>query len=274
MIAAFARAARVQPDSPRATLFLDTARTAARFVRATLWKGDPGTLLRRYRDGEAAIEAFCEDYAYLAWGLLELFQADGDPQWLDWALQLQRRLDELFGDPRGGWFSTTGEDATVLLRLKEDYDGAEPAAASVAAQNALWLAHLTGDQSWHRSAERALSLLQARGPDAARVAPFMCGVLSSYHAGVRQIVIAGTAGAAGTRALQREVSDTYLPFHLVVPKTGAGDSEALRSILPLVADMHSREGRATAFVCQDFRCEAPVEDPEALRSLLRASRHL
>ena len=83
--------------------------------------------MRRFRDGEAAIDAYAEDYAYLVWGLLELFQADGDPEWLEWALALQARQDERFWDEaEGGWFSTTGEDASVLLRMKEDYDGAEP----------------------------------------------------------------------------------------------------------------------------------------------------
>ena len=103
-------------------------------------------LLRRYRDGEAAIDAYAEDYAYLIWGLLELFQADGNAEWLEWALSLQTKQDETFWDPdEGGWFSTSGQDPTVLLRLKEDYDGAEPSASSVAALNTLTIAHLTGD---------------------------------------------------------------------------------------------------------------------------------
>ena len=90
-----------------------------------------GRLPRRYRDGDAAIEVYAEDYAFLVSGLLELFQAGGDPQWLEWALTLQAQQDDRFWDAQdGGWFSTTGEDPTVLLRLKEDYDGAEPAASS------------------------------------------------------------------------------------------------------------------------------------------------
>jgi uncharacterized protein YyaL (SSP411 family) len=268
MIAAFARAARVLVDSPRAPLFLETARTAAEFIGATLWTPDTRTLRRRYRDGEAAIEGYCEDYAYLVWGLLELFEADGDARWLRWATELQSRQDELFADPRGGWFSTTGEDATVLLRLKEDYDGAEPAAASVAAQNALWLGHLRGDDEQRLSGERALAQLQARGGDAARVAPFMSAVLSSYWAGIRQVVLAGDRGAADTRALHAAAASVYTPFHVSIPVDTKVDQPDLRESLPLLADMRAREGRATAYVCQDFHCEAPVQDPEALRVLL------
>ena len=89
------------------------------------------------------MDGYAEDYAYLVFGLLELFQAGGDPEWLQWALQLQERQDALFWDEvDGGWFSTTGRDPSVLLRLKEDYDGAEPAASSVSALNLLTLAHL------------------------------------------------------------------------------------------------------------------------------------
>ena len=96
---------------------------------------------------------YAEDYACVTFGLIELFQATGDPHWLEWALVLQRRLDELFWDPaEGGWFSTTGDDPTVLLRLKETYDGAEPAASSVAALNLLALSHLTGDADDERNA--------------------------------------------------------------------------------------------------------------------------
>ncbi|MGE5812869.1 MAG: thioredoxin domain-containing protein [Acidobacteriota bacterium] len=268
MIAAFARASRVLVESARAPLFLETACKAASFLRSTLWHAGTRTLRRRYRAGEAAIDAYCEDYACLVWSLIELFQADGDPQWLEWALELQSRQDALFADPQGGWFSTTGEDPTVLLRLKEDYDGAEPAAASVAAQNALWLAHLTGRDDLRRSAERALAQMQARGQDATRVAPFMAAVLSTYHAGIRQVVLAGSVGAGDTRALRAVVASQYLPFHIVIP---AGDDRAsLDSVVPLIGDMQPRDGRATAYVCQDFHCEAPVQEPEALRALLRA----
>ena len=96
---------------------------------ATLWDARERQLLRRYRDGDAGIPAYAEDYAFLIFGLLELFQADGDPAWLEWANDLQGAQDERFWDEAdGGWFSTSGDDPAVLLRLKEDYDGAEPSA--------------------------------------------------------------------------------------------------------------------------------------------------
>ena len=181
MIAAFARAGRVLE---RGGVYVDDARRAATFVRAHLWKADTATLLRRYRQGEAGVEGYAEDYAYLIFGLLELFQADGDPAWLEWALTLQPRQDELFWDAaEGGWFSTTGKDPSVLLRLKEDYDGAEPAASSLAVLNLLTLSHLTGDPAMERedrSHVRRVRGLIGVGPHRADDAG---GAVDAYHAG-------------------------------------------------------------------------------------------
>ena len=124
------------------------------------------------------LPGYAEDYAYLASGLLELFQATGDPAWLEWAITLHGRLDDLFADPvEGGWFSTTGEDASVLLRLKEQYDGAEPAATSVAALNLLALAHLTGDSGMTTPGRGGNRLVQSpTGPGRAADAVGAVGV--------------------------------------------------------------------------------------------------
>jgi len=155
MIAGFARAARVIANGAP---YLEAAKRAATFIHDRMWNAETQTLLRRYRRGEASIEAYAEDYAYLISGVLELFFADPDVRWLDWARALQRRQDELFWDDAdGGWFSTTGRDATVLLRMKEDYDGAEPTASAVSVFNLLTLSHLDSaspEPAWHERIER------------------------------------------------------------------------------------------------------------------------
>src|SRR5258708_36116469 len=106
MIAAFARVARVAgglgQDEATAASFLGAARRAAMFLRERMWNADSRTLLRRYRDGHADIDGVAEDYAYLIFGLLELFQADSDPVWLEWAIALQQRQDQLFSDSASG----------------------------------------------------------------------------------------------------------------------------------------------------------------------------
>jgi hypothetical protein len=265
MIAAFARAGRVL-STGRAPEYVETARNAARFIRQTLWDDSRHVLLRRYRDDHAAIDGYCEDYAYLVFGLLELFQADGDAAWLEWALKLQARQNELFADPSGGWFSTSGDDPAVLLRLKEVYDGAEPAAGSIGVMNLLAFAHLTADQDHLQRAERALAQLSDRGQEPAKVAPFMCAALATYYAGMEQIVLAGDPERSDTRALRNVLASTYLPFSIVIPLREGGDGSAAR-VLPFTAGMGERDGRATAYVCHDFRCEAPLHDPDDLRAL-------
>jgi uncharacterized protein len=264
MLGAFARAARVLVARPSSTGYLDAARRAALFIRNTMWAD--GRLLRRYRDGEAAIDGYAEDYAYLIWGLLELFQASGEAEWLEWALELQSRQNEKFWDEKGGaWFSTTGDDPTVLLRLKEDYDGAEPAASSVSALNTLTLAHLTGDDAMLRKTGQTLARYGPRIGAAARTIPMMLCALSAWHAGPSQIVIAGDADAA--RPLKEETARHYVPFTVVIPLGSSASQQRVSKLLPFTASMTSR-GSTAAYVCRDFTCRQPVTTREALAAEL------
>jgi uncharacterized protein YyaL (SSP411 family) len=269
MIAAFARAARVLGTG---TTYLADAQRAATFIKTHLWNGSTRTLLRRYRKGESGVDAYAEDYAFLVFGLLELFQADADPGWLDWAVQLQARQDELFWDPvEGGWFSTTGQDTSVLLRLKEDYDGAEPAASSVSVLNLLVLSHLgTGDaESYASKIELTLGNFAGRAAQAGRTVPMMLAALSSYHAGSEQVVIVGDRDAPDTAALLDVARMRYRPTMLTIciqPEARG----AIAGRLPWVASLTARDGRATAYLCRDFACEAPTVDPVELASQVDA----
>jgi uncharacterized protein YyaL (SSP411 family) len=264
MIAAFARAGRVLEDGPR---YLDAARRAATFIREHLWSDETGTLLRRYRQGQAAVPGYAEDYAYLIFGLLELFQSDGDPAWLEWALTLQQRQDQLFWDAAdGGWFSTTGADPSVLLRLKEDYDGAEPAASSIGLMNLLTLAHLTADQVMTGKIEQTLRMFGGRAAQTGRTVPMALAALSTFHAGMPQIVVVGEDDAA-LRPLAAELRSRYLPTAIQVPVT-ARRQEAVSRLLPWVGHMTPRDERAAAYVCREFSCLSPATSPEALRAQL------
>jgi uncharacterized protein len=263
MIAAFARASRVLPDGEH---YLAPARRAADFLRGRMWQG--GTLLRRYRRGDAGIPGYAEDYAYLIFGLIELFQVGGDPRDLEWALGLQKRQDELFWDPAdGGWFSTTGEDPTVLLRLKEDYDGAEPAPSSVSVLNLLLLSHLTSDPSMLEKIEKTLGGFGARLTQVGRAVPMMLAALSTYRAGVPQIVVAGLRDHDDTRALIDVVRSQYMPTAVTIPVDPI-QADAMSRVLPWVASMGMRDGHATAYVCREFTCQAPTTDAAVLRTQL------
>ncbi len=278
MIAAFARAARVfgafdglvgQAAGPH----LARADRAARFVREHLWNAGTGRLRRRYRNGDADIPAYAEDYAFLAFGLLELFQAGGDPAWLEWAMTLQDGLDAQFWDETvGGWFATSGEDDTVLLRLKEEYDGAEPAASSMAVMNLLTLWRLTGQSRYAERIERTMGFFASRLTRQARAVPMMLSALSTYHAHAagQEIVIAGPRESPVTRAMQAEVAALYRPFAVEVPVEPGATQARLARLLPFVASMTMMEGQPTAYVCREFACRQPVNTPDALAAMLAA----
>jgi uncharacterized protein YyaL (SSP411 family) len=277
MIAAFARMARVlrglgADGRTAGEPYVEAGRRAAAFVRERMWDAKSGVLLRRYREGHAEIDGYAEDYAYMIYGLLELFQADPQPMWLEWAIALQRRQDELFWDEQaGGWFSTTGNDPSVLLRMKEDYDGAEPTASSVSVLNLLTLSHLVADTRWDDRIERTLRLFATRLEQMGRGVPMMAAALSTYRAGVQQIVIAeGDPSASSGRAddtLDRAVAMHYLPFAIQL-RVSAAARNGLAGSLPFLAAMQPIAGITAAYVCRDFTCRQPVTTVDALEQEL------
>ena len=269
MIAAFARAARVLVESPKRRAWREAAERAATAARTRLWRPAERRLWRRYRAGDAGIDGFCEDYACLTWGLLELFQTTGDAAWLTWARELVATQTTLFSDERdGGWFSTAGGDPSVLLRLKEDYDGAEPAAASVTVRNLLTLAHLTGDQALRERAGRTLERYGAGLGRISRVMPMMLADVVFWLAPSAQVVVAGERDAEETIALEAAAAKVYAPtvVQLVVDpsRTAALDGGGL----PWLAAMKSVGGRSAAYVCREFACQAPVTDAAVLGGLM------
>jgi uncharacterized protein YyaL (SSP411 family) len=271
MIAAFARAARVLRGgdalgqamaSDPGERHLETARRAAAFIKDYLWDPERRVLLRRFRQGRAAIDAYAEDYAFLIFGLLELFAASGDPDWLRWAIELQQRQDELFWDETGGWFSTTGQDPSVLVRMKEDYDGAEPSASSVGALNLLSLWHLTGDESYRTRAESIFRAFAARLASYGRTLPMMAAALSVALAPPEQIVVVG-AGGEQTDGLWRAANRTYRPFAQLVRVAPGKVQERLAALMPWIGAMTPQDG-GVAYVCRDFVCGAPTTDAASL----------
>jgi uncharacterized protein YyaL (SSP411 family) len=278
MIAAFARLARALrgfgADGRNAGYpYLEAASRAAAFIREQMWNAKTGILLRRYRGGHAEIDGYAEDYAYMIFGLLELFQADPQPMWLEWAIALQRRQDELFWDEEaGGWFSTTGQDPSVLLRMKEDYDGAEPTATSISVLNLLTLSHLVEDAKWADRIDRALRLFATRLEQMGRGVPMMGAALSMRVAGVQQIVLAeAPAPSPASRppddALDRAIATRYLPFAIQLRVT-PDERKALAGSLPFIAAMEPQDGTAAAYICRDFTCRQPVTTVEALEEEL------
>ncbi|MEQ1850449.1 MAG: thioredoxin domain-containing protein [Chthoniobacteraceae bacterium] len=264
MISAFARAAQVL-DDPR---YLAAAQGSAKFIKAHLWRD--GALIRSFRQGPSAIAAFADDYAALIAGLLDLYEADFDVQWLQWAVELQAGMDERFLDKEhGGYFQTAPGASDILFRSKEDYDGAEPAPGSIAAMNLLRLAQLIDSKELRESADKTIAAAAnqlAQLPSA--MTQMLCAVEYSL-AKPRQIVIAGKPGADDTRALLREVRSIYSPGQIVLLADEGAGQEWLGKKLEFIRTVKTTDGKATAYVCENFTCQAPVTEPAKLRELLK-----
>ncbi|PWT83864.1 MAG: thioredoxin domain-containing protein, partial [Acidobacteria bacterium] len=210
MISAYARAGQVL-DDPR---YLEIATRAAKFLQANLYDSSRKILYRNFRQGRSEIEGFADDYAFVTQGLLDLYEASFDIEWLKFAVQLQETQDRLFFDEKnGGYFSSGGTDKSVFLRMKDDNDGAEPAASSVAALNLLRLSQFRDDPA-AAGAERAKKTIDAFTTTLSHfpsAMPQMLVALDYSLSKPRQIVIAGKKDATETRALLREVNRHFLP---------------------------------------------------------------
>ncbi len=267
MISAFARAGAVLND-PR---YLESATRAAKFVRTSLWDEKGKKLFRSYRDGRSQVEGFADDYAFMIQGLLDLYEASFDVEWLKFGLELQETQDRLFLDEKGGgYFSTSGRDQSVVLRMKDDNDGAEPAPSSVAALNLLRLAQLRESVEFRERGVKTVGAFEAilsRFPSAM---PQMLVALDFQLSPPRQIVIAGKAGAPDTRALLIEVRRHFLPNTIVLLADGADGQEYLGQKLEVIGQMSTIKGKAAAYLCENFTCQAPVTDPKELARLLSA----
>jgi uncharacterized protein YyaL (SSP411 family) len=273
MISALARAA-VSPAECLADVrdgYRAAAVRAAEFIERELYDAKRGVLYRNFRDGRGANEAFAEDYAYLIAGLLDLYEATFDARWLRWAEGLQQVMDALFGDAEhGGYFNSRADDASIVLRLKEDYDGAEPSPNSVAAANLLRLSALLHDDAARERALGTIEALRAQWAKAPHALPEMLCAIERALEAPRQVVIAGDLQAADFRALAAEVLAKAGPRRAVLAAPGGDEVGGwLAKRAPWLAEMKpGADGRARAFVCERFTCQAPVETVEALRRQL------
>jgi uncharacterized protein len=265
MISAFARAARVLDDPA----YLKSANRAAEFIRTNLYDESRKTLVRNFRGNKGAVAGFAEDYAFLIQGLLDLYEAGFDVNWLKFAIELQQTQDRIFLDEKkGGYFSTSGEDKSVLLRMKEDNDGAEPSPNSITALNLLRLAQLREADGYRERGEKTIKTFAGILGRAPTALPQM---LVAFHYSLgkpRQIVIAGERDKTDTKKLLSEVRTHYLPnATLVLADQGAGQ-KYLGEKLEAIRAMKKIGGKAAAYVCENFTCKAPVTDASALRKLL------
>ena len=257
MIAALARASQAFGDEDYAL----AARRAADFALSHL-RTKEGRLYKRSRGGVAGLPGTLEDYAFLAWGLIELYETCFEVRYLEAAIELTDQMVAHFGDAENGGFFLSADDAETLLavRGKDAYDGASPSGSSVAALNLLRLARLTGRTQLEEQAAAAMrshSQTVLRSPGAHTflllAADFALG--PSF-----EVVVAGDPAAQDTRAMLRAFQRPYRPNKVLVLRP-PGDGQRIVELVPYT-EQQSTAGRATAYVCRDFACKLPTEDVE------------
>jgi uncharacterized protein len=240
---------------------LQQAQKTAGFIRDRLYSG---RLLRSYRQGPSTVPGFAEDYAFLIQGLLDLYEADFDYQWLRWAIELQGEFEKRFADPAGGFFNTERDATDILFRLKDDHDGAEPSANSVAAMNLIRLGRILSRSDFESSARRAVGSFQEMLDSHPAAMPQMLSAVDALLSNPIQIVIATQSPADDP--LLRVAQVAYQPRRILLQ---GGESEIAQQV-PELRGMDLIDGRSAAYLCRNFACELPITEPKVLAQELAA----
>ncbi len=264
MIAALAKGARIFGD----TGTLTAASRAADFILKKM-RTKSGRLLHRYRAGEAAISAMLDDYAFLAWGLLELYEASFVNKYLQDALTLTDiTLTHFWDNESGGFFQTPHDGEELLTRQKDFQDGAIPSGNSVALANLLRLARMTGRMELDEKGRQLVKAFAAAvGQSPGAYTYFLQGA-TGLLTPAREIVIVGNPQAGDTKEMLRTIRTLYMPDSVLLFKNSLDPEDGIGRLAPYTEHHTPLRGQATAYVCTDFRCELPTTDiGEAVRRI-------
>jgi len=266
MIGALAMGSRIL-DNER---YLEAAKKSAHFILSTLQ--DNQKLLHRYRDGESAVGGMLSDYAYIVWGLLEIYAADYDTGILEAAIRINDRMLDIFWDSKnGGFFLTPKDGETLLIRPKEIYDGALPSGNSIALYNLLRLESLTANPEL---GAKARLLIRAFSGNVREVPSGYTQFLAGYYfmfSETVEVVIVGDPKAQDTREMLSIIQTNFSPHIITLVKNPESNPERLAALAPFTADYTAIDGKPTAYVCHDKICESPTTDAKKLESILNNS---
>jgi len=263
MIAAMAIGGRVLGSNR----YTNAAERAANFILTKMFRQD-GRLMARYRDGETAYPAYVDDFAFLIWGFIELYETTYKPEYLKKALNLNDDLLKLFWDKENGGLFIYGSDSEQLItRPKEVYDGATPSGNSVSAMNFLRLARLTGR---HELEERAIKLFRIFGRNLIAIPRGHAFLMSAFlysQSPAKEVVLVSSQQNAHADGMLEVLNEKYMPFTLSM--FYSDNHSTLKDVVPFIADYKALDGKTTAYVCENFACQAPVTDMEKLREILQ-----
>jgi uncharacterized protein YyaL (SSP411 family) len=268
MAGAMAFAGRVfdEPD------WIQAAEKATDFVLTEMRTAD-GRLLHRYRDDDASIPAFLDDYVFMTTAMLELYDATFETAYLERALRLQQQTDELFRDEKhGGFFFTAYDNEELLVRQKEVYDGAIPSGNSMAADNSIRLARLTGDTTYLQDAEQVFAAFSTEAKQLPSAHSQLMSALLRASSPSLDVVITGEPDAEDTKTLIATVRGTYLPHAAVLLVPPGEKGATIRTLAPFAESYEPVDGKAAAYVCRDFACQRPTTDSTALAQSIKEAQ--
>jgi hypothetical protein len=231
------------------------------FIRGKLWDENSKTLYHRWRDGERDSVQLLEGYAFLLDGVIQLYEATLEPAHLDFAIELAAAMIAKFYDAANGgfWQSPAGLN-DLILRVKDDYDGAEPSGNSVATLALLKLAAITGREDFRQPAEATLQLFAQRLQTQPAAMAFMLQAVDFWLDKPRRVVIVGDTNSTNFHELLCAAHSVYQPNKIVLGNTGA--------VEPFARTL-SAKGESTIFICTGNACQPPTSEPSQLKDLLR-----
>jgi uncharacterized protein YyaL (SSP411 family) len=265
MIAALAKGAQVFADP----LYEEAARRAADFI-LTYMVDARGRLYHRYRDGDPAVAGFLDDYAFLAWGLIELYEATFEAIYLRRALDLNTiMLTHFWDEERGGFYFTADDADTVLVRKKEIYDGAVPSGNAVAMLNLLRLARLTAhseleEKAAHLSRTFSNAVSQSPGAFTQLMIALDFALGPAY-----EVVIVGKPDAEDTKEMVKTLRKVFAPSKVVLFRRAEEATADITHLAEFTKDLSSLNDKATAYVCRNFLCELPTTEAHRMLALLQ-----
>ena len=263
MIAALAKAAIVL-DEP---VYLDAAEKAAEFVLHSISKGE--RLLKRYRNGVAALDAHLDDYAFMAWGLLELYEATFATKYLSQALDLMNiMVEDFWDDKNGGFFLGSDQSEKLIVRSKTAYDGAIPSGNSVAVMNMVKLTRITGNTKWAELAEKTI---RAFSEDVNRTPTGYTLMLTGFMFDTqnsKEIVIVGDSRNRNTTKFLHTIRASYAPHKVLLFKDTSVSDNRLEQLANWTSTQNSINGKPTAYVCKNFACNQPTSDLQTALSFI------
>ncbi|MDF1657164.1 MAG: thioredoxin domain-containing protein [Verrucomicrobiales bacterium] len=259
MISAFAKAAQTLGDAS----YVEAATKATDFVLETL-TDDKGRLLKRYRQGEAGLTAHLEDYVFMISALLDVYETAFEIRYLDQAITFQRIIDEFFWDEEDGGYFTVADDAEQLIvRAKKLYGGAIPSGNAMAMENLVRLHRMTGQPHFETRGEELIRAFSGEIEKNSMVYPLVLSGLDFYFGPSLEIVISGNDPGEMLKAVRKP----FLPNKVILRRTEE-NSELLTNLAPYTEFQLPLDGKATAYVCEDFACQLPTTEISVLKESL------